>query len=405
MIDQRTEIDSLFFEHPFEEIVNRCTQLINDTQTVTPTVVASIRKMFPKISITQQQIILDIVLGTIRGKRLGKFPDGWYVTSILAEQATHQAVSEYHGRTFQGIDTVLEICTGSGNDTVALAKNVKIVHTFENNYLHFLLAQRNSNNIGINNVHFHYGDIENADISTIHFSGLWADPSRRDTHGQRKFTITGYSPSLELLVNLSESCEIAGIKVSPSIHHPIEMGWIRDFVGFEKECKEEILWKKSDSSHHCLTLIESFTQWFFDEELEISRQTHVELQEGMYLYEPHSILVRSKQTKQYYSELGITSLDSESVFGVSNNYFQSEMVTVFRILSIVPYKSKEIQKVIDSFQWNERTEVKKRNFPYLPEEIQKAIRFSSDSSDFGVLICTRHNGKLTAIFARRIAEK
>lgn len=403
MIDQRTEIDSLFFEHPFEEIVHQCTKLVKDTQTVTPAVVTSLRKLFPKISVTQQQIILDIVTGTLRGKRLGKFPDCWYVTSILAEQATHQTISDYHGSMFQGIDTVLEICTGSANDTVALAKNVKIVHTFENNYLHFLLAQKNCNKIGINNVHFHFGDIENADISTIPFSGLWADPSRRDTLGQRKFTVSGYSPSLEFLVSLSKQCEISGIKVSPSIHHPIEMGWIRDFVGFEKECKEEILWKKSDSSHHCLTLIEPFTQWFFDEELEISRQTHIELQEGMYLYEPHSILLRAKHTKQLYSELGITSLDNESVYGVSKNLFQSEMVTVFRILSVVPYKTKVIQKAIDTLQWNERTEVKKRNFPYLPEEIQKDIRFSTASSDYGVLICTRHYGKLTAIFARRVA--
>ncbi|MBL8005701.1 MAG: hypothetical protein JNL36_11450 [Candidatus Kapabacteria bacterium] len=405
MIEEKIEIDSLFFELPFEEIITFCTNLIHLYQIVTPTVITSLRKSFPGISLTQQQIILDIVLGSLRGQRLGKFPKGWYVTSILAEQATHMVISDYHGSKFKGIKTALEICTGSANDTVALAKNVKTVHTFENNYLHYLLAQQNSNKIGINNVHFHFGDIENADISTIPFSGLWADPSRRDTLGQRKFTVAGYSPSLEFLVSLSKQCEISGIKVSPSIHHPIEIGWIRDFVGFEKECKEEILWKKSDSSHHCLTLIEPFTQWFFDEELEISRQTHVELQEGMYLYEPHSILVRSKQTKQYYSELGITSLDKESVYGVSNNYFQLEMVTVFRILSIVPYKTKEIQKVIDTFQWNERTEVKKRNFPYLPEEIQKDIRFSTDSTDYGVLICTRHNGKLTAIFARRVAAQ
>jgi hypothetical protein len=181
------------------------------------------------------------------------------------------------------------------------------------------------------------------------------------------------------------------------------MGWIRDFVGFEKECKEEILWKKSDSSHHCLTLIEPFTQWFFDYKGVTSKQTSVEIQEGMYLYEPHSILIRSKQTKQYYSEHGITVLDNESVYGVSNNLIQSEMITVFRILSVVPYKTKEIQKGIDTFQWNERTEIKKRNFPYLPEEIQKNLRFHTLSKNFGVLLCTRQNGKLTAIFANRVS--
>lgn len=404
MIDQRTEIDSLFFEHPFEEIVNRCTKLVNETQSVTPTVVTSLRKSFPKITGTQQQIILDIVLGSLRGQRLGKFPEGWYVTSILAEQATHKTISEYHGNQFKGVTSVLEICTGSANDTVAIAKNVGTVHTFENNYLHYLLARRNCNNIGLNNVQFHYGDIESADISKIFYTGLWADPSRRDNQGQRKFTIEGYSPSLELLVNLSKNCDIAGIKVSPSLQHTLYNGWSRDFVGFEKECKEEILWKKSDSSHHCLTLIEPFTQWFYTDEDIKSEQSQVEVQEDMYLFEPHSILIRAKKTKQYYAELGISSLDKESVYGISNNLVQSEMTTAFRILCVVPYKTKEIQKVIDAFRWNERTEVKKRNFPYLPEEIQKGIRFTAESTDFGVLICTRHNGKLTAIFARRVAE-
>jgi hypothetical protein len=404
MIEHKTEIDSLFFELPFEEIVSFCIKLVKNNLSVTPAVVTTLRKAYPTISVFQQQIILDVVTGTLRGKRLGKFPDGWLVTSILAEQATHQAISEYHGSMFKGVNTVLEICTGSANDTIAISKYAKSVHTFENNYLHYILAQFNCNKIGINNVHFHFGDIETSDISSISFSGLWADPSRRDMQGQRKFTVSGYSPSLENLLDISKKCDIAGIKVSPSIYHPIETNWKRDFVGFEKECKEEILWKKSDTSHHCLTLIEPLTQWYFNEDSSISDKVITELQEGMYFYEPHSIVIRSKQTKKYYSEYGITVIDKESVYGVSNNLVQSEMISTFRILAVLPYKTKEIQKRIDAFQWNERTEVKKRNFPYLPEEIQKNIRFILDSQDFGVLICTRHNGKLTAIFARRVAE-
>jgi|GEM_PF-3495751 len=403
MIEEKIEIDSLFFELPFEEIITFCTNLIHLYQTVTPTVITSLRKSFPRISVTQQQIILDIVLGSLRGQRLGKFPKGWYVTSVLAEQATHMVISDYHGSKFKGIKTALEICTGSANDTVALAKNVETVHTFENNYLHYVIAQRNCNKIGINNVHFHYGNIETADISSIPFTGIWADPSRRDTQGKRQFTLSGYSPNLEFLFEVSKKCEIAGLKVSPSIHHPIDRNWYRDYVGYEKECKEEILWKKSDSSHHCLTLIQPFTQWYYFENDINYRYESTIMNEGMYLYEPHSILIRSKQTKQLYKQIGIKTLDNESDFGVSENLIHSEFTTPFQILSVVPYKTKELQKSIDAYQWNERTEVKKRNFPFLPEEIQKNLRFYSDSKNFGVLLCTRHNGKLTAIFAKRIA--
>ena len=402
MIDQKSEIDSLLNELPFEEIVNVCTKLIKDI--VTPTIVTTLRKSFPMMTAFQQQIILDIVIGTLRGKRLGKFPDNWYVTTMLAEQATHKTISQYHGSAFKDVESVLEICTGSANDTIAIAHNAKTVHTFENNYLHYKLAQWNCNKLGINNVHFHFGDIELAEISSLTYQGLWADPSRRDTDGKRKFTLSGYSPSLEYLFEASKKCTVAGIKVSPSIHHPIEMDWIRDFVGFEKECKEEILWKKSDSSHHTLTLIEPFTQWEYKETEAENELMQISLNEGMYLYEPHSILIRSKQMKQYYSELGITVLENESVYGLGNYYIQNNFLTAFQILSVIPYKTKEIQKRIDEYKWNERTEVKKRNFPYLPEEIQKNIRFISESKDFGVLLCTRHNGKLTAIFARRIAE-
>lgn len=403
MIDQKKEIDSLFFELPFEEVITNVIELIQQEHSITTAVISKIRKLLPYLSLSQQQIVLDIALGTIRGQRLGKFPNGWLVTSILAEQATHQRVSCYHGSIFQGLQTVIEVCTGSGNDTFALAENVQNVHTFENNYLHFMLARYNCNKNDVKNVHFHFGSIEETDLSSIGYEGLWADPSRRDEKGIRKFTVSGYSPSLEILNALSKDCVVAGIKVSPSIYHPIENSWSREFVGFEKECKEEILWKKSDSSFHTLTLIEPFSQWMFTENTKRRNQNSVTLEKGMYLYEPHSVVIRSKQSNTMFSELGINSLDSDSEYGISVELQQSPFFTAFEILVVVPYKPKEMQRILDTLQWNERTEIKKRNFPYLPEEIQKNLRFHTLSKNFGVLLCTRQNGKLTAIFANRVA--
>jgi hypothetical protein len=405
MIYQKKEIDSLFFEHPFEEVITDVIRLIQQDQSITTAVISKIRKLLPHLSLSQQQIVLDIASGTIRGQRLGKFPIGWFVTSILAEQATHQRVSHYHGSKFQGLQTVIEVCTGSGNDTVALAENVQTVHTFENNYLHYLLAQWNCNKFTVKNVHFHFGSIEESDLSSIRYDGLWADPSRRDEKGNRKFTVSGYSPSLELLTEVSQHCQVAGIKVSPSIHHPIENGWTREFIGFEKECKEEILWKLADSTLHTLTLIESLSQWKYDENLIKNELNSVTIQKGMYLYEPHSVVIRSKQSNTMYTEVGIKSLDSDSEYGISDELQQSPFFTAFEIVAVVTYKPKEMQRILDTLQWNERTEIKKRNFPFLPEEIHKKLRFHQTTTKFGVIVCTRHNGKLTAIFANRVAGK
>ncbi len=402
MINQQTELDHLFKELPFEEAICFVLNLLGSSVVITTSIIQSVRKTYPQFTSFQQLTILEVALGTNRGQRLGKFLPNWFVTPILAEQATHFKIAEYHSSNFYGLDTVLEVCTGSGNDTAALSQNVATVHTFENNFLHFLLAQRNCNKIGIKNIQFHFGTIEEASFSTIKFQGIWADPSRRDTKGKRSFSIDGYSPSLDFLFSISKECSIAGIKVSPSIHHTVEIGWSREFIGFEKECKEEILWKKSDNTYNSLTLIDRLSQWKYNSDKVDALTIQESLNEGMYLYEPHSVLIRSKMVQKYFSEKNISLLDKESVFGISNELKLSEFFVGFKIISVVKFKTRELQAQIDKLGWNERTEIKKRNFHLLPEEIQKNLSFRVTSKSFGVIICTRHNGKATAIFAERV---
>jgi hypothetical protein len=208
---------------------------------------------------------IELVLGREKSKYLGGWAANALISRNLLEQCSRPEVSRHHAKKFAGCEHVLEIGTGVGIDTAALASVAKKVTSIELDPETAARAEYNLKLQSIANVDLLAGDAtEIVSKLEIHqFDGLWADPARRSA-GVRVRDPALYGPPLPFLMQL-DLAKI-GIKVSPALHMSPVDGWEREFIGFGHECLEQTLWHGADIRDGDVTLV--------DKEVAFSQQEH-----------------------------------------------------------------------------------------------------------------------------------
>lgn len=343
--------------------------------------------------------VLAIAEGILYGERSNKFLDtDWWTTRFIAEQATHSLIARHHAQRFRLAANVVEICTGSANDTRALYSAVNQVTSIESDDLLFAIASRNLSKYAAGVRCLHADAMHLTSEFYSQFDAMWCDPARRDLQDRKGTKPELYSPPLSWLMGLPIKGTV-GIKISPAVNMEEvyswqtmhEHGWRREWIGFDGECKEQILWKNVAIADNTVTLVDSAFEW----QPQNNRATIscIEASEcaGMILVEPHNAVIRSGILAEIYSKLSVQLLDSRVAYGISSATVQlpyDAMFQQFRILEIMPFSLKALQKKITELRWNSRTEIKKRAFAEQPEEIRKRLCFC-DSDLFGTVVLTR----------------
>lgn len=360
---------------------------------LSPTQILQLRSQYPSFSIDKLRLLLDIVAGHQLNQRQQKLPTDWLSTPHLLEQATAMLIAEHHATRFDGCHTVLEVCTGTASDTMSLARHVEFVQSFEADAMAAALATVNLRRSTISNVVVSHTDILNANIDYHNYDAMWADPARR-TEERRLSTVTShYRPPLEYLMNLPVR-DIMGIKISPAVTVDCPKGWVREWIGYGKECKEQVLWRNSSVAEGCVSLVDKQLSWAPD--LGISNYTEVvswdDISKGFFLYDPHAALVRSGFLAAFYREQDINVLDTRIAYGISAHLIEHPFLQTFVIQEIHPFSIKVLRRRITELQWNSRTEIKKRGVAQLPEDIRKQLRFC-ESDIWGTVVLTRVGDK------------
>jgi hypothetical protein len=370
-------------------------------------------------------------------------------TSI--EQGTHPIIALHHAKRFEGFKSVLEICTGSGFDTAALAMYAEQVTTIEADEETAQSARHNLHVMGLNNVEVIHGTAEGVLESQYKhgsWQGLWSDPSRRVTSGQNKGERAShpeeYTPKLSFLYSQQTLLitHLIGVKISPA--HDVEYltenykaaSWTHEWVGFERECREHILWcktSKNESLKNKQSLTSTFVSFprlqiaypqevaqnaFRDETPTDTLQQDISLPviptskhyshlQGMHLVEPHKVLVRSGCMTHLFAEHHITLFDSNIAYGISKHPpTLSPLLTAFYINAVIPYSKKAIQKMISQLGCTNATEIKKRGFPLDAHAIRNQFRFvkkkGKEKEKKHVIIITRKGNDHYAFFTERM---
>jgi SAM-dependent methyltransferase len=356
----------------------------------------------------------DIILCRQKALSMGDWTQRGFFTRQSLEQSTAPTVAKHHAERFQGCGHVLEICSGVGFDTAALAHTAARVTTIEANEHLAAMARQNIAAQELANVEVLCGLAENvcAELDMSTFDGLWADPSRRDEQGRRIHTPDDYAPSLAWLQSLNVR-GLRGIKIAPAVNcepHHITGAWVREWVGFGHECREQVLWKgvegMVDGTATLLNTVGVVEQIFPPKNTTAPNLWNgdADVLTGRFLVEPHGALIRTGYLGAFFADHGWMLLDEQIAYGIAaEKPLKSSWYEAFEIVEALPFQYARLKERLTVYGWGNGTEIKKRGFPETPDEVRKKLRLPS-GGEAGVVICTRKGNRHWAVLARRSGD-
>lgn len=350
---------------------------------------------------------VEIVLLRKQAVFLGDWSRQGLFTREALEQASRPEVSARHAIRFQGCAHVLEIGTGIGADTAALAKEAKQLTSIERNARLAEMATHNLRVQGIDNVRVIATDIKDflATASIEEFDGLWGDPARRDSSGKRLFDTEAWSPPLSFLLTQPSRGPI-GIKISPGTDLESSLaGFSREWIGFADECIEQTLWKAAQVSDGTVYIADRGLEWVPPTQSLSAHFVRPEDCVGMILVEPHAALIRSGHLADFYAQRGIALFDEHIAYGVAPDAIRDQLLRSFKVREVFPYNVARLNERLQALRWNSRSEVKKRGIKESAEEIRDKLRFQStkSSSEFGTILLARVNQDHYCFLTQRLS--
>ena len=369
-----------------------------------PALVLKLKKRFPHASPESLSLAAEIFSArSLAPEKLGAWASQGYFSLGVLQQASRAAVAACRARRFAGGRHVLEIGTGSGCDTAALARVSAHVTTIDADAATTELARRNLELLGITNVTFQTGDAQELVPAIVaSCDALFADPARRSRAGQRVKDAEEYSPPLSWVLGLQVK-GVRAIKVSPGLFvEPLPQGCARQFVGVGAECLEQTLWFGTDVVDSSVLLADIDAAWA-PPALQ-PEPAEAQALEG-YICEAHAVMNRSQHLQSFFAGLGIASVAPDVAYGIASRLpAPSPFLSRFLILSAIPFQPKQLKAALGMLRWSNRTEFKKRAVPLDPEAVRAEMKLPDHSheSPFGVVFLLPWQGKPWAVIAERI---
>lgn len=365
-----------------------------------------LRKSLPAVDRETLSLAVDTYFSRSKAiEKLGEWAQHGLFTSELLEQASRQAVSTYRASFFQGLDHVLEIGTGSGSDTAAIARVARHVTSIEVDPIRADLARENLRLQGISNVTVVAGDITETVASLEHsmFDGLFADPARRTRAGKRVRDASDYSPSLDFLLALSIG-HVRALKVSPGLFfQPPHSAWRRHFIGVGDECLEQTLVYGVSVADSSVSLADKGVTW---EPTAFAPNPLPHPQElAGYLCEAHAVINRSQYLSTFFAERGIAQLAPDVSYGVSPEMpAVSPLLTSFRIVEVGQFSTSTLQRMLTAHSWTTRTEFKKRNCVLDLDAVRTALTLPphAHQAPFGTVFLFTWRGAHHVVLGERL---
>ncbi|MDR1294985.1 MAG: hypothetical protein LBK59_08520, partial [Bifidobacteriaceae bacterium] len=171
--------------------------------------------------------------------KLGEFARTMLFTDTGLQQATRLTVAAHHARRLRDADLhhVADLTCGIGVDSMAMAALDLTVTAVDADPTTAAIAAHNLRHFPATRVI--HGDGLSLDMDALGVDGIYADPSRRTSTGNRVFDPAAYSPPLDAILAHAKRRPL-GLKVAPGIPHALlppgtEAQWVSD-AGTVVEC-------------------------------------------------------------------------------------------------------------------------------------------------------------------------
>lgn len=241
------------------------------------------------------------------------------------EMASHESIADYHASKFPVGCEVVDATVGIGSDTLALARRGPVVgYEIDPDRVSIaswnLAAHRQSAKLVSGSI------LEAVCLECIEY--MWCDPSRR-AGGKRLRGIEEYSPNpIELVPKLS-SLKLGGFKLSPMLRDEelSRLGGRREFVSFERECRESIVWVGSEIEPGQFAVLVPSSEALASCELEFT-EPHARA----FLFEADPAAIRAHCLGRF----SIPGLGDSNGYLTSDEQIESPWLTGYRVVADHP---------------------------------------------------------------------
>lgn len=391
---------SLDASHFYAQVHIVSTILENSGFSITPSVIETLRHACSEVDHDSLSALIDIAIHTKKACSQDRYKEllPWYFTEQTLMQCSEPLFAQHVMKILdvKG-EYLIESCTGAGMHAFsALKQGAADVISYETSPFIGYLATINASLHGFDFMpKIMDGALANVNSGDI----FWADPSRRKDMHHRKGLTGYYSPELELLISKAQKSKRGGIKIAPG--ERMEGNFTREFLGIGRECREQILWFHTSVIDGQVTLIDKQKTYIPQYETATPELIEQEtIKHYQYILEPHPALIRGALSA-HYAEHGIVVFDRNIAYGLSQEQHDIDWYTHFKIVHYERFSRKRLQELLNEYQWNAQTEIKKRGFPMEPDELRKQMKFSKGEKS-GVIILTRCNDDHIMILCIRV---
>lgn len=305
--------------------------------------------------------------------------------AISAEQCTHEEVARFHASLFNCDDRVLDMTMGLGVDTYYIAKQVHAVTAVE---LDEEIAQVGAYNFAFlapnvtvenaNSVEY----LENLDADKT-FDAILIDPARRGEDGRRLYSFADCLPNVvELLPVIERHCSCLYIKASPMLDITQSMRDLGECltdvwaISIKNECKEllfKLYFKVKAKDVNLHGMNHDGIKWqCFSTQMGINHQplSSPNVYASHYLYEPNASIMKLGCYKDVEHAFGAPQLSTNSHLMLSDSILDDFPGRRFRIIEVVPFKSKEIKQLSRRYK---QMNIAVRNFRLTADALKKRL--------------------------------
>jgi hypothetical protein len=317
----------------------------------------------------------------------------WFDRTGL-EQSTSEAVARHKARRFENSPAVVDMCSGIGADSIALAASSEVV-AVDARPAAGVMARWNAEAYGVSaRLRCESGRAEDSDLVDRAFH---VDPDRR-AGGPRSLKIEDHQPGLEFLQQLTTHPAGGAIKLSPASNFGGKFpGCEIELVSLDGECKEAIVWcgPLKTATDWRATVLPAGETLSGDPWSAVSQQSGLQ----RYLFDPDPSVVRAGLVDVLCETTGLARLDREEEYLTGSEQVSSPFVQTFEVVAELSNNEREIRNWFRQADCGQ-VEIKCRRIPVVPEKVRKHLPLEGKSAL--VLVYARIAGRAHAVVCRRV---
>ncbi len=335
---------------------------------------------------------------TLRQRARAKFSRAadMFFTDLALQQASAETVANYRAQRYLNAEfsLVADLGCGIGGDSLALAAKMKVL-AVDNDLLNLAMARENLRAYR-RAENFQPVQADLAQLGPVAVEALFADPSRRDEQGRRRYSVADYRPPLGLFQNWCRLVPHQGIKIGPGVNYaevPPEPEV--EFISLHGEVREAVLWfgrLRSEARRRATLLPGLHTM------TDVPVEPVPVVRPRRYLYEPDGAVIRAHLVEQLAQSLDACKIDPDIAYLTSDRFRATSFARCYVLEDTLPFQLKRLRHYLRQRHVGQVT-IKKRGSPLDPDVLRQQLRLSGEP-EHRIIFLTHVKGKAMALIGR-----